>query len=187
MSDEQKPGADPVVPDTKDIPKQFDAAYVEELRRENAKYRTAAKSEKERADKIQADILAEQGKFKELYEGSTAKLKEAEGLTARLAEYQAEDERQLEAAKKALSVDSIALIDGLPSLTTRERLKLAQQLAGKKQAQSLPVESRPGAGDSPSIESVVEAYKKGNTLERAKLLGAYKNTNAQLYERLLTL
>lgn len=69
-------GGDVQKPQTQAEPETFSREYVEELRRENAKYRTERNDFKTKLDDAEAKKLEEQGKFKELADQRAAELED---------------------------------------------------------------------------------------------------------------
>ena len=77
-------------------------AKIKELNNENAKHRTAAKAAEKAAAEAEAARLAEQGKYKELWEQSRAQLDEYEPMKARLQELTERTQQANEARIKAI-------------------------------------------------------------------------------------
>ena len=77
-------------------------AKIKELNNENAKHRTAAKAAEKAAADADAARLAEQGKYKELWEKSQAQLNEYEPMKARLSELTERTQQANEARIKAI-------------------------------------------------------------------------------------
>lgn len=121
----------------------LDAAVVEigKLRKEAAQHRTAAKAAERDREKAQAAALAEQGKYKELYEAAQAKVAAMEPALARL-------DAVIAATTEANERRLAAIPDGMKSLVPDydDPLKLAAWLDANSAVFQKPIPPKMDAG-----------------------------------------
>lgn len=131
-------------------------AEIKNLRNENAKHRNAAKAaEKARADEA-AKALAEQGKFKELYEQAQARLTALEPLEARVQEL---TERTQAANEKRINAIPETMRGLVPEYD--DPFKLAQWLDANSAVFAKTL--------APSLDAGAGGNVAGNAVDEAKL------------------
>jgi len=176
--------------------KTYSREYVEELRRENAKYRVQRNeySQKyEGAEKKASEYDAmikkqqeEQGKYKELYEGTVKQVEELKRYESRVQSLEGVFSGQLDELKKSLKEDDIKLIDDLPAeMSIEQKLNWARKLVGNGvKTQSAP-DLRGGGDNVQSIDNVMKKYMEGDSKTKMEILFAVEKTNPTLYNSLI--
>lgn len=176
---EQTPGANE--------PKLYSEEHVKELRDENAKWRTKSKDMETKLgeyQEIEQEKLKEDGKYKELLEAQTEKVKSLEALEVEVADYRSDFQSQIDDLKKKMDKDSESLFASLPeSLSVKSRLQWAQKLTAKNNIQ--PSDPRPGAASQETADQVVAAFRKGDIRVKSEMLSRYSHENKSIYEQLL--
>lgn len=130
-------------------------AKIKELNNENAKHRNAAKAAEKAAELAEAEKLAEQGKYKELWEKTKSQLDEYEPMKARLSEL---TERTVAANEARIK----AIPDGMKGLVPEydDPFKLSAWLDANS-----AVFQRPAA---PSLDAGAGGTVAGNGVDEAK-------------------
>ncbi len=80
----------------------FDRAYVEQLRREAAQYRTELKTIREQQEAAQRKALEEQGQYQQLYTQANTELTALQQEVEQLRAFKAEQDSRIENERKAL-------------------------------------------------------------------------------------
>lgn len=176
----------------------FDREYVEQLRRENAKYRTErnqvssqlseVQKKAEEYDAILRKQSEEQGKYKELYESA---LKQVEGLKRyenRVSSLESVFSTELENLMKGMDEGRAKLINDLPTeMGVEQRLKWAKELIGAKQTANASGDLKSGGEAMQTAESVAKDYATADPRKRMEILFAIEKTNPTLYNALIKL
>lgn len=158
----------------KEESKSFDADYVKALRAESAKHRTEAKALAQRLAELEGAktqseqaALAEQGRFKELYEKSAAELK---ALQAERDELRTQSLRQRVGMEAGLPPALIERLKGATEEELRSDAEALKALIPPTQAAPAPgarqqtTTAVPGAKSEGRSEAELKArYLKGGT------------------------
>lgn len=166
-------------------PETFDADYVAKLRNEAAKYRTQARDTQKAMEDLKSEFdelrkgqesakkkeLAEQGKYKELFEESAATIQKLEakaaelsGLNEKVTKYQETITGLLESQREGLPESIVTLLDKLDPVEQLEWLaKNKKEVAKPKGAPALSEFNPSGAGGNPENDAQRVSRLRRNT------------------------
>ena len=143
----QEPNTETPKVDPEAEPKTFDAAYVKELREENAKARVKLKQIEEEGEKRKTEEAAKRGEFETLYTDAAAKLAQYQ---PQVEKYQATLTSYYEAEIADISEDLQALIPDMPIEDKLSWVKTAKAkgVFGAKEPLKGPPPAAPGQNET---------------------------------------